>query len=245
MIFGSDPAINSFNNLYIYMAFESLRLALADAFNSLMVGVVSFIPKLIVAVIIVILGWVIGAALSKIINQIFRTLKIDSALEAAGAKQLVHKAGFNLNSGLFVGELVKYFVVIVSFMATFSILGLSDVNMFLQGIVIGYLPQVIVAVLILVIAIVLSEVMRKIVVASAKAAGVHKAGLLGSITKWSIWVFAILAALFQLNIAATFIQTLFTGVVVAFSIALGLAFGLGAKDTAKEIIEDIRAEIKR
>jgi small-conductance mechanosensitive channel len=146
---------------------------------------------------------------------------------------------------LFVGELVKYFVVVVSFMAVFSILGLSDVNMFLQGIVIGYLPQVIVAVLILVVAIVLSEVMRKVVVAAAKAAGVHKAGLLGSITKWSIWIFAILAALFQLNIAATFIQTLFTGVVVAFSVALGLAFGLGAKDTAKEIIEDIRAEIKR
>lgn len=227
------------------MAFESLKLALTDAFSSLLVGVVSFIPKLIVAIVVVILGWVVGAALSKLINQIFKALRIDTALEAAGAKQLVHKAGFNLNSGLFVGELVKYFVVVVSVMATLSILGLSDVNMFLQGIVLGYLPQVIVAVLILVVAIVLSEVMRKVVVAAAKAAGVHKAGLLGSITKWSIWIFAILAALFQLNIAATFIQTLFTGVVVAFSVALGLAFGLGAKDTAKEIVEDIRAEIKR
>ena len=117
--------------------------------------------------------------------------------------------------------------------------------MFLEGIVLGYLPQVIIAVLILVVAIVLSEVMRKFVVAAAKAAGIHKAGLLGSITKWSIWIFALLAALFQLNIAATFIQTLFTGIVVAFSVALGLAFGLGAKDTAREIVEDIRAEIKR
>jgi small-conductance mechanosensitive channel len=227
------------------MAFESLKMALTDAFSSLLVGVVAFIPKLIVAIVVVILGWVIGAALSKIINQLFKTLRIDSALEAAGAKQLVHKAGFNLNSGLFVGELIKYFVVVVSIMATFSILGLNDVNMFLQGIVLGYLPQVIVAVLILVVAIVLSEVMRKVVVGAAKAAGVHKAGLLGSMTKWSIWVFAILAALFQLNIAATFIQTLFTGIVVAFSVALGLAFGLGAKDTAKEIVEDIRAEIRR
>lgn len=227
------------------MAFESLKVALTDAFSSLLTGVIEFIPRLLVAVIIIILAWVIGAAISKFISQIFRILKIDSALEAAGAKQLVHKAGFNLNSGLFVGELVKYFVVVVSFMAVFSILGLSDVNLFLQGIVLGYLPQVIVAVLILVVAIVLSEVMRKTVVAAAKAAGIHKAGLLGSMTKWSIWVFAILAALFQLNIAATFIQTLFTGIVVAFSVALGLAFGLGAKDTAREIVEDIRAEIKR
>lgn len=227
------------------MAFQNLMMALNDAFGSLLEGVIVLVPKLIVAVIIVILGWLAGAALSKVVSQIFKTLKIDTALEAAGAKDLVHKAGVNLNSGLFVGELVKYFVITVSLIATFNILGLSDVNLFLQGVVLGYLPQVIVAVLILVVAIIVAEVMRKVVVASAKAANVHKAGLLGSVTKWSIWIFAILAALFQLNIAATFIQTLFTGIVVAFSVAIGLAFGLGAKDTAREIVEDIRAEIKR
>jgi small-conductance mechanosensitive channel len=227
------------------MAFQNLMMALNDAFGSLLSGVVVLIPKLVVAVIIIILGWLAGAALSKLVSQIFKTLKIDTALEAAGAKQLVHKAGFNLDSGHFVGELVKYFVIVVALIATFNILGLSDVNLFLQGVVLGYLPQVIVAVLILVVAIVVAETMRKIVVASAKAAGVHKAGLLGSVTKWSIWIFAILAALFQLNIAATFIQTLFTGIVVAFSVAVGLAFGLGAKETAKEIVEDIRAEIRK
>jgi len=226
------------------MAFENLQLALSDAFSGLLIGVVAFLPKLIVAIVIIILGWLVGAALSKIINQIFKSLKVDSALEAAGAKQLVHKAGLTLNSGKFVGELVKYFIVTVAFLATFSILGLSEVTLFLQGVVLGYLPQVIVAVLILVVAIVVSEVMRKIVVASAMAAGVKKAGLLGSVTKWAIWIFAVLAALFQLNIAATFIQTLFTGIVVAFSLALGLAFGLGSKEAAKDIVDDIRNEIK-
>jgi hypothetical protein len=226
------------------MAFQNLQLALSDAFSSLLVGVIAFLPKLIVAIVIIILGWLIGAALSKVISQIFRALRVDSALEAAGARQLVNKAGFGLNSGRFVGELVKWFIVLVSLIAVLSILGLSEVTFFLQGIVIGYLPQVIVAVLILVVAIVLADVARKVVVASAKAAGLRKAGLLGSVTKWAIWIFAILAALFQLNIAATFIQTLFTGVVVAFSLALGLAFGLGGRDAAKETIEDIRSEIK-
>lgn len=226
------------------MAFQNLQLALSDAFSSLLVGVIAFLPKLIVAIVIIILGWLIGAALSKVISQIFRALRVDSALEAAGARQLVNKAGFGLNSGRFVGELVKWFIVLVSLIAVLSILGLSEVTFFLQGIVIGYLPQVIVAVLILVVAIVLADVARRVVVASAKAAGLRKAGLLGSVTKWAIWIFAILAALFQLNIAATFIQTLFTGVVVAFSVALGLAFGLGGRDAAKETIEDIRSEIK-
>jgi small-conductance mechanosensitive channel len=226
------------------MAFQNLQLALSEAFGTLFVGVIAFLPKLIVAIVIIILGWLIGAALSNIIGKIFKALKVDSALEAAGAKQLVNKAGFGLNSGRFVGEMVKWFVVLVTLMAVLSILGLSEVTFFLQGIVIGYLPQVIVAVLILVVAIVLAEVMRKVVMASAKAAGVRKAGFLGSVTKWSIWIFAVLAALFQLNIAATFIQTLFTGAVVAFSLALGLSFGLGGRDAAKEVIEDMRREIK-
>lgn len=226
------------------MAFENLQLALADAFSGLLLGVIAFLPKLIVAIVIVILGWLIGAALSKIISQIFKTLRVDSALEAAGAKKLVNRAGFGLNSGKFVGELVKYFIVTVAVLASLSILGLSEVTFFLQGVVLGYLPQVIVAVLILVIAIVVAEVMRKIVIAAAKAAGIRKAGFLGSVTKWAIWAFAVLAALFQLNIAATFIQTLFTGIVVAFSLALGLSFGLGAKEAAKDVIDSMRNEIR-
>lgn len=226
------------------MAFENLQLALSDAFSSLLIGVIAFLPKLIVAIVIIILGWLIGAALSKVISQIFKSLKVDSALEAAGAKKLVNKAGFGLNSGKFIGELVKYFVVVVVVLATLSILGLSEVTLFLQGVVLGYLPQVIVAVLILVIAIIVAEVVQKVVIASAKAAGVRKAGFLGAVTKWAIWAFALLAALFQLNIAATFIQTLFTGIVVAFSLALGLSFGLGAKDAAKDVIDGIRNEIK-
>lgn len=226
------------------MALQSLKDTLWLAFTDLFYGVVSFLPRLVLVVVILILGWLIGALVSKLIVRVFRALKVDAALEAAGARQLVNRAGFGLNSGRFVGELVKWFIVLVAVIASLSILGLTEVTLFLQGIVVGYLPQVIVAVLILVVAIVVAEVMRKAVVASAKAAGVRKAGLLGSVTKWSIWIFAILAALFQLNIAATFIQTLFTGIVVAFSLALGLSFGLGGRDAAKEIIEDMRGEIK-
>lgn len=226
------------------MVFENLWVAMMAAFGDLFYGVIRFLPRLVVVIVILILGWVVGALVSKLISRIFKTLRVDSALEAAGARQLVNKAGFGLNSGRFVGEIVKWFIVLVALLTVMSILGLSEVTFFLQGIVVGYLPQVIIAILILVVAIVLADVARKVVVASAKAAGLRKAGLLGSVTRWAIWIFAILAALFQLNIAATFIQTLFTGVVVAMSLALGLSFGLGGRDAAKEIIEDMRNEIK-
>jgi len=97
--------------------------------------------------------------------------------------------------------------------------------------------------LILLVAAVIAEAMQKVIVGSAKAAGVRFAHLDGTITRWAIWVFAILAALFQLGIAAAFIQTLFTGVVVALALALGLSFGLGGQDAAARYIEKIRQEI--
>ena len=226
------------------MAFENLSVALSSSFNGVLVGLIGFLPKLIIAVLVVIVGWLIGAALSKVVSQIVKAIKLDKALEAAGARDLVRRSGFELNSGVFLGELVKWFVIVVSFVAIFDILGLQDVNYFLQGVVLGYIPQVIAAVLILLVAVVVATALQKTVIASAKAAGFASASLLGAVTKWAIWIFAFLAALFQLNIAATFIQTLFTGFVVALSLALGLAFGLGGRDSAKEYVEKLRNEVR-
>ena len=142
-----------------------------------------------------------------------------------------------------LGGLVKWFVIIIFLVASFDVLGLTQVNIFLQEVVLLYLPQVIVAVLILLVAAVIAEVMQNIVVGAAKAAHLRSASFFGKVTKWSIWVFAILAAINQLGVATAFVQTFFTGVVVAVSLALGLAFGLGGQDAAARYIEEIRGEI--
>lgn len=216
---------------------------LNQSFQSVLSGVVSVVPNLIIAIIIIIIGWIVGAALSKLIEQIVKGIRLDKALSSAGLHNLVEKSGFKLNSGKFIGELVKWFIVVVFLIAAFDVLGLAQVNNFLRGVVIGYLPQVIAAVLILLISVVVGEAMRKIVTASAKATGMMSANFLGSVTKWAIWIFAVLAALFQLGIAATLIQTLFTGAVVALALALGLAFGIGGKDAARDYIDKLRDEI--
>jgi hypothetical protein len=225
-------------------ALEVLSDAWLRTSGSLLSGATDFVIKLILAVLIVILGWVIGALISKAIAQVIKAVKVDKALEVAGAKELARKGGFELNSGVFLGELVKWFVIVVSFVAAFDLLGLRDVNQFLEGVVLAYIPQVIAAVLILLVAVVVASALQKTVIASAKAAGFSNASLLGAVTKWSIWIFAFLAALFQLNIAATFIQTLFTGFIVALSLALGLAFGLGGRDAAKDYVEKLRKEVR-
>ena len=214
------------------MILKTWSQVLAQSFQDLWAGVISFVPNLVVAVIIFIAGWVVGSLLGRVVSQIVKSLKVDNALKSAGSEALLNRAGFRLNSGKFLGGLVKWSIIIVFLVASFDVLGLDKVNSFLQQVVLLYLPQVIVAVLILLVAALIAEAMQSIVKGSAKAAEIKSANFLGNVTKWSIWVFAILMALYQLGVAAAFVQTLFTGFVVALALASGLAFGLGGKESA-------------
>jgi len=216
---------------------------LAESFRVIWGGVFNFIPKLIVAVVIFLAGWVVGSVLARLVSQIIAAVKVDSALRSIGTEDLLARAGFRLNSGQFIGDLVKWFIIVVFLVASLNVLGLSQVNEFFSNVVLGYLPRVIAAALILVLAAVIAEAIRKIVVGSAKAASMPSASFLGGVARWSIWIFAILAALSQLGIAGAFAQTLFTGLVGMLALAGGLAFGLGGKEAASRYLEKIRQEI--
>ena len=216
---------------------------LQGSFREIGMGLANFIPNLFVAVVIFVIGWIVGSILGKVVGQIITSLKIDNALKSAGVGELVTKAGFNLNAGAFIGGLIKWFFIIVFLVAALDVLKLTQVNQFLQNVVLSYLPQVIVAIFILLVAVVIAEAMQKIVIGSAKAANIKSANFLGAATKWAIWIFAILTTMMQLGIGTAFINTLFTGVIIAFSLAIGLSFGLGGQEAASRYIEKIRHEI--
>lgn len=213
------------------------------SFQNLWVGVVNFVPNLVVALIILVLGWLVGALLGRAVAQVFRALKIDDALRRAGLEAFLRRGGVSLDSGAFVGALVKWFVIIVFLVAAFDVLGLTQVNLFLQEVVIGYLPRVIAAALVLLVGGVVGDVVGRVVSTAAKTAGVHSAHFASAVSKWAVWIFAILVALSQLGIATAFSQTLFTGVVIAISLALGLSFGLGGQAAAERYIERLRSEM--
>ncbi len=221
----------------------SFRESLVGSFNGISTGLVKFLPYLLGAIITFIASWIIGAFIGKIVDHIFKALKVDDMLEKAGLNRTLSRAGITLNSGALVGGLVKWFIIVIGLVAAFDIIGLVQVNIFLQSVVLLYLPQVIVAVLILLVSIVIADVVSKVVQSSAKATGVKSANFLGTMARWAIWIFGVLMALVQLQIATTFIQTLFTGVVVALAIAFGLAFGLGGQAAAARYIEKVREDI--
>ncbi len=199
-------------------------------------GVLSFVPELVIAIIFFAIGWVLAALVEKLVESLFKALKVDAALKSAGLEDVIKRAGHNLNSGLFVGTLVKWFIIVVFLMASFGFLGLDQANVFL-GEVANYIPQVIVAVLILMVAVVVASALQKVVVASAKAGHIKSAELLGRVTKWSIWIFALVTALITLGIAAWIMQALLTAILAGGALAFGLAFGLGGKDVAARLLE--------
>ncbi|MDE1874693.1 MAG: hypothetical protein KGI79_01865 [Patescibacteria group bacterium] len=225
------------------MALQAWGDTIASAFQNIWAGTIGILPNLVAAIVIFVVGWIIGALIGRLVAQIIKAIKLDAALEQAGFGTIMKRAGFSLNSGAFIGGLVEWFIIVAFLVASLQVLGLTEVNYFLQTAVLVYLPQVIIAVLILLVSIVIADALSKIVVGSARAAGVHSASFLGVVTRWAIWIFAILAALYQLNIAGQLIQTLFTGVVIALSLAFGLAFGLGGQAAAAGWIEKIREEV--
>lgn len=225
------------------MVFTTWADVLSQSFSNLFYGLVAFIPNLVVAIIIFIVGWLIGVGLGRVVAQIINALRVDQALRPTGIERFLSRAGFELNSGKFLGFLVEWFFIIVFLVAALDVLHLTTVNLFISDVVLGYLPQVIVAVLILLVAAVVAEAAERIVTGSAKAASLHAAGFLGKVARYAIWIFALLAALAQLNVATAFVQTLFTGVVIAVSLAIGLAFGLGGQASAARYLNRLESEI--
>ncbi|MCL5782174.1 MAG: hypothetical protein M1459_02345 [Patescibacteria group bacterium] len=207
-----------------------------SSLQSVWYGVANFIPSLVIALIIFAIGWVLAALVERLVESILKSFKLDALLKSAGMDEVMKRAGHNLNSGRFIGILCKWFVIVVFLMASLDVLGLNQVNDFLRQVV-NYLPQVIVAVLILMVSAVIATAMQKVVIASSKAGHIRMAEFLGKVTKWAIWIFAILAALLTLGIAPALIQWVVTAIFAGVALAIGLAFGLGGKDAAQRWIE--------
>lgn len=206
--------------------------AIVRSLNDLWFQFVSFLPNLLAALVVFFVGWAIAIAVGRLIEKLFVVLRINQAFEnIKGLRQAAQQAGLNLNIPRFLGEICKWFLMIVTLLASTDILGLQQVSEFLRSVLL-YIPNVVVAALILIIAVLLANFVYKTVLASVNAAGFGSGGTVAAISKWAIMVFALFAALLQLQVATQLIQTFLTAFFAMVAIAGGLAFGLGGKDLA-------------
>lgn len=226
---------------------SNIWLTWGDVFNAslqdLWWGFIQFAPKLIIAIVFFIIGWVLGSLLAKAFEQVIGILKIDKLFHSIGADDLFKKAGMKLNTGYFIGQIVKWFVIIVFLLPSLNLVGLTYISSFLKDDVLGFLPRVIVAAFILIIATVVAEALQKAVVAGSKALSLRSSNMLGVIAKYAIWVFAFIIALGQLGVAPAYMQILFAGIIGMIAVAGALAFGLGAKDHASRFISKLGQDV--
>lgn len=213
-----------------------------STFQELWLQVVGFLPELLGAIVVFIVGLVIAWALRVVVEKVVMALRIDDLMIKLKVKDLFKRVGLSLHVGRLLGWMVKWFIVVVFLIAAADILGWSQITAFLNDVV-AYIPNALVAVVILLVGIVLGSFVFEVVEKAVSASKMGGERLLAGISKWAIFLFAFIAALQQLGIASALLQTITTGLVAMIAIAGGLAFGLGGQEHAKKFLSKLRNDI--
>ena len=221
------------------MIVQSWTNVVVGSLQNLWWGTVNYLPNIIGAFVVLVIGLIVAAGLGALVEKILEGVRLDVLLEKMGLKPIFERAGLKLRAAYFFGKLVYWFVIIAFLLAVADSLQLYALSQFLSSIL-GYLPNIIAAVLIMLAALVLAHFLRRVVTASVMSAKLHSGPFLGTVTWWAIVVFGFLTALTQLNIAAQIIQTIITGFIAMVAIAGGLAFGLGGKDYANHLLNKLK-----
>jgi Conserved TM helix len=208
--------------------------ALITAFASALAILLGAIPKVIGFAVIVIVGWLIAAAIAGVVAALLRTVKFNDLAKRSGFSGFVEKMGIRNDASGFLADITKWFVRLIVLVTAFDALGLPAVSQVLQQFLL-WLPNLIVALVILVLAGLAANALAGLVRGATSEAGLGNPDLLANVARIAVWAFAIVVAVNQIGIATTLVNTLFMGVVGALALALGLAFGLGGRDIAAQL----------
>ena len=207
----------------------------------------TFLPKLVLAIIVFIVCYLISVGIGRLITEILKGLKFNKLFEKESWQKALEKAEIKVDPSSFIGAIFKWIFIIVSILLTVDILNLTKFADLVIN-VLDYIPNVIISVLVFVVAVVIADIIEKVVRATVEKMKVSYAALAGSIVKWTIWVFAVFMILDQLMPQSDLVEVLYKGIVYgivsAIAGAFALAFGLGGKDAAANTIENLKKKIR-
>ncbi|MEK7598065.1 MAG: hypothetical protein AAB441_05500 [Patescibacteria group bacterium] len=214
---------------------ELINTILFDFFRNL--G--NLIPSFFGGLLILIVGLLIGSIVKQLILTVVTFSKIDLLFHKT---KLIKKEEVNVWTGI-LSEILKWMLIIVFLVPALEVWGLSEATTVVNQILF-YLPNVVVAVVIAFVGILASNLTADLVRHSVKTMGSTASNSLAVFTRGTIVFFTVLVVLNQLGVAQDLIRILFTGIVVMLSLAGGLAFGLGGKELAKEVLEELKSKLK-
>jgi hypothetical protein len=212
---------------------DAIFLALTNGLNDLLL----FVPRLLGALVILFIGWLIAKAVEALVSRGLRAVRFNQVADRAELDQFLDRAGVRLDPAAVVGKLAYWFLFLSFIGAAFNALGLTQVNALIDQIV-AYLPNVVVALVVLLVGALLAQFVANLVRGASGTARLGDPGLLSGLARAAVLTFAVLIALNQLQIGAAIVNTLFVASVGMLALAGALAFGLGGRDVAARLLED-------
>ena len=219
--------------------------ALLAAFANALAVFFAFIPHLIGAIIILLIGLFVGRLVDTLVTKGLRAVRFDQIAERADVGDLLRNAGVKMDAAAVVGGIAKWFIYIIFFQVAASTLGFPQLTAILNQ-VLAFLPRIVVALVILLVGALVAKLLAGVVRGAVGASRLGNADLLSNVARYAVLAFAVVAALSQLEIAPAIVNTLWTAIIGGVAVALALAFGLGARDAAGSVAtgQMIKAEIQ-
>lgn len=222
----------------------SFQNSLALATNQFLVGILGFLPSILGALILFLIGWILADWLKALTTKIVNVTKLGSLFKNPAITDFLKNAQVSQKLEVILGEIVKWLVITLFFVASINVLGITSISIFLNGIIAG-IPTLIAAIITLVIGVVVAGFLEKMMKGSLGSSDPSMSRLVGKVVSYSVMTFFVLAALSQLGIASFFINTVFVGFIFALALALGIGLGLGSKDLIKKLLEDWYKKIEK
>ncbi len=212
---------------------------IVDPVRQMLTKILAYLPVLLGALLILIVGWIVAKIIRSIVNGVLKVVRFDTLADKAGVSEILSKGDLKITAGEVVSGLVYWLVIIMVLVMTVNALGLPNTSDVLASLF-AYIPQVIAALLVLVVAMFLASFVSGIVQIAAANAKLPKPELLAGISRWAIIIFALTIALAQLGIGTLLVTATFNIILGGIVLALALAFGLGGKDAAARYLEELK-----
>ena len=194
------------------------------------------LPQIIGAFLILLIGWILARLIKKFSIKGLKLVRFNYLTEKSGIEGFLEKGGVKVSSVDIIGTLIYWIIMLVVILATLNSIKLTAASTLFNQIML-YIPNIIVAIFILVIGIYFARLVSQVIITSLKNMEEKTATTIGMIANYSIVILTVFIILGQLNIAGSIVTSAFTILFGAICLALGLAFGLGGKEWASGVIK--------
>jgi hypothetical protein len=212
---------------------------IAEPVRQMLTRILAYLPVLLGALVILIVGWIVAKAIRGIIDWLLKVVRFDTLADKAGISGILRKGDLKISAREVVSGIVYWLIIIMVLVMTVDALGLPKASDVLASLF-AYVPNVIAALLVLVVAMFLASFVSGIVRTAAGNANLPKPEIFAGISRWAIIIFAVTIALEQLGIAPLLVTATFNIILGGICLALALAFGLGGKDAAAKYLEELK-----